>query len=235
MTDEMKKAMTGLLEPTFKEVRLGVAEVRDMFKVPKIGTIAGCMVTEGRITRAGDTQARLLRDNVVVYEGKIGSLRRFKDDVSEVKAGFECGIGFEQFNDLKVGDVIEVFAMERVAYGLTPRREVRTHVPRLPSRPRRRPDPRGSGAMLAREVHDPGIGFVTLTRVRSPPTCSRRACYYTALGDDKARSDDRARRSSARRRSCAARSARGCGCGACPSSSSATTSRSPDRTASSSC
>jgi translation initiation factor IF-2 len=114
VTDEMKKAMTGLLEPTFKEVRIGVAAVRETFKVPKFGTIAGCMVTEGRITRAGDSQARLLRDNVVIYEGKIGSLRRFKDDVSEVKAGFECGIGFEKYNDLKVGDVIEVFAMERV-------------------------------------------------------------------------------------------------------------------------
>jgi translation initiation factor IF-2 len=115
VTDEIKKAMTGLLEPTFKEVRLGVAEVRNTFKVPKYGTIAGCLVTEGRITRAGETQARLLRDNVVVYEGKIGSLRRFKDDVSEVKTGFECGIGFEKFNDLKVGDLIEVFVMERVA------------------------------------------------------------------------------------------------------------------------
>jgi translation initiation factor IF-2 len=115
VTDEMKKAMTGLLEPTFKEVRIGVANVRETFKVPKFGTIAGCMVTEGRITRSGDTQARLLRDNVVVYEGKIGSLRRFKDDVSEVKSGFECGIGFEKYNDIKVGDVIEVFAMERVA------------------------------------------------------------------------------------------------------------------------
>jgi len=115
VTDEMKKAMTGLLEPTFKEVRIGVANVRETFKVPKFGTIAGCMVTEGRITRAGDTQARLLRDNVVVYEGKIGSLRRFKDDVSEVKAGFECGIGFDKYNDLKIGDVIEVFTMERVA------------------------------------------------------------------------------------------------------------------------
>jgi translation initiation factor IF-2 len=73
------------------------------------------MVTEGRITRSGDTQARLLRDNVVVHEGKIGSLRRFKDDASEVKAGLECGIGFDRFNDIKVGDVIEVFAMERVA------------------------------------------------------------------------------------------------------------------------
>jgi len=115
VTDEMKKAMAGLLEPTFKEVRLGVADVRDTFKVPKYGTIAGCMVTEGRITRAGDTQARLLRDNVIVYSGKIGSLRRFKDDVSEVKAGFECGIGFERFNDIKIGDVIEVFTMERIA------------------------------------------------------------------------------------------------------------------------
>ena len=115
VTDEIKKAMTGLLEPTFKEVRLGVADVRNTFKVPKYGTIAGCLVTEGRITRSGDTQARLVRDNVVVYEGKIGSLKRFKDDVSEVKSGFECGIGFEKFNDIKVGDAIEVFVMERVA------------------------------------------------------------------------------------------------------------------------
>jgi translation initiation factor IF-2 len=115
VVDEMKKAMAGLLEPTFKEVRLGSAEVRDTFKVPKFGTIAGCFVTDGRITRAGDTQARLIRDNVLVYEGKIGSLRRFKDDVSEVKAGFECGIGFERFNDIKVGDIIEAFVVERVA------------------------------------------------------------------------------------------------------------------------
>ena len=115
VTDEMKKAMTGLLDPTFKEVRIGVAEVRDIFKVPKFGTIAGCMVTEGRVTRAGDVQARLIRDSVVVYEGKIGSLRRFKDDVSEVKSGFECGIGFDKYNDIKVGDLIEAFAKERVA------------------------------------------------------------------------------------------------------------------------
>jgi translation initiation factor IF-2 len=115
VVDEMKKAMTGLLDPTFKEVRIGSAEVRDTFKTPKFGTIAGCMVLDGRITRAGDTQARLLRDNVVVYEGKIGSLRRFKDDVSEVKAGFECGIGFEKYNDIKVGDIIEAFVVERVA------------------------------------------------------------------------------------------------------------------------
>ncbi len=113
--DEMKKAMAGLLEPTFREVRLGSAEVRDTFRVPKFGTIAGCMVTDGLVARSGDAQARLLRDHVLVFEGKIGSLRRFKDDVSEVKAGFECGIGFERFNDIKVGDVIEVFKIEKLA------------------------------------------------------------------------------------------------------------------------
>jgi translation initiation factor IF-2 len=115
VTDEIKKGMAGLLEPTFKEVRIGTAEIREVFKVPKIGSVAGCMVTDGRITRAGDTQVRLLRDNVVIHEGKIGSLRRFKDDVSEVKTGLECGIGLERYNDIKVGDVIEVFTMERVA------------------------------------------------------------------------------------------------------------------------
>ena len=115
VTDEMKKAMTGLLEPTIKETRLGAAEVRQIFKTPKVGTVAGCMVLDGRIARAGDAQARLLRDNVVVWHGKIASLRRFKDDVSEVKAGIECGISLERFNDVKVGDVIEVFTVERVA------------------------------------------------------------------------------------------------------------------------
>ncbi|MGH9329626.1 MAG: translation initiation factor IF-2, partial [Vicinamibacterales bacterium] len=115
VTDEMKKAMAGLLEPTLKETRIGIAEVRQTFKVPKFGTVAGCMVTDGRITRSGDAHARLIRDHVVVYEGKIGSLRRFKDDVSEVKAGFECGIAFERYHDIKVGDVIEAFVVERVA------------------------------------------------------------------------------------------------------------------------
>jgi len=115
VTDEIKKAMEGLLEPTFKEVRLGAAEVRQVFKVPKFGSIAGCMVTDGVIRRSGGAKARLLRDNVVVHEGVIGSLRRFKDDVGEVKAGFECGIGFERFNDIKLGDVIEAFVVEQIA------------------------------------------------------------------------------------------------------------------------
>ena len=126
VTDEMKKAMTGLLEPTIKEVRIGSADVRETFKVPKFGTIAGCMVTEGTIKRSGDTNARLVRDNVVIHEGKIGSLRRFKDDVSEVKAGFECGIGFEKFNDIKVGDVIEAFVVERRCQLSTARRQPET-------------------------------------------------------------------------------------------------------------
>jgi len=115
VTDEIKKAMTGLLEPTLKEVRLGSASVRNIFKVPKAGTIAGCLVVDGRITRSGNTTARLVRDGQVVHEGKISSLRRFKDDVSEVKSGLECGIAFERFNDIKVGDVIEVFMVERIA------------------------------------------------------------------------------------------------------------------------
>jgi translation initiation factor IF-2 len=115
VTDEIKKAMAGMLDPTFKEVRIGSANVRETFRVPKVGTVAGCAVADGRITRQGEAKARLVRDGVVVWEGKLASLRRFKDDVSEVKSGFECGIGLQNFNDIKVGDVIEVFQMERVA------------------------------------------------------------------------------------------------------------------------
>jgi translation initiation factor IF-2 len=115
VTDEIKKAMAGLLEPTIKETRLGSAEVRETFKTPKVGTVAGCLVLDGRITRSGDAHARLLRDNVVVWTGKLASLRRFKDDVSEVKSGLECGIVLERFNDVKVGDVVEVFTVEKIA------------------------------------------------------------------------------------------------------------------------
>jgi translation initiation factor IF-2 len=115
VTDEIKKAMVGLLEPTFREVRVGSAEVRETFRTPKFGTIAGCMVIEGRMARAGEIHARLIRDHIVVHAGKIGSLRRFKDDVSEVKAGTECGISLERFHDIKVGDVIEVYTIEKLA------------------------------------------------------------------------------------------------------------------------
>ena len=113
VTDEIKAAMQGLLEPTLKEVARGRAEVRNTFKVPKFGVVAGCYVTEGSIGR--NSSIRLLRDNRVVYDGKVGSLRRFKDDVSEVKQGFECGIGLERYQDIKVGDILEAYQVEKVA------------------------------------------------------------------------------------------------------------------------
>jgi translation initiation factor IF-2 len=113
LQDEIKKAMTGLLEPTIKETYLGRAEVRDTFRIPKVGTVAGCYVLDGTIKR--DTEIRLLRDNVVVFKGKVGSLRRFKDDVSEVRNGMECGISIANYGDVKVGDVIEAFVTERIA------------------------------------------------------------------------------------------------------------------------
>ncbi len=108
--DDVKKSISGMLEPEFKEQIVGIAEVRDVFRSPKFGAIAGCMVIEGYVRR--NLPIRVLRDNIVVYEGQLESLRRFKDDVSEVKAGMECGIGVKNYNDVKAGDHIEVF--ERV-------------------------------------------------------------------------------------------------------------------------
>ncbi|HXE98562.1 MAG TPA: translation initiation factor IF-2 [Dongiaceae bacterium] len=111
--EDVKKAMEGLLEPTFKEKFLGRVEIRDVFSVPKFGNVAGCYVLDGKMVR--NAQVRLLRDNMVVYTGKMSSLRRFKDDVKEVATGYECGIGLENYNDIKVGDIIEAFEMEKVA------------------------------------------------------------------------------------------------------------------------
>ncbi|MCC5880861.1 MAG: translation initiation factor IF-2, partial [Idiomarina sp.] len=105
--DEIRQAMTGMLAPEFKQQIIGLAEVRDVFKSPKLGAIAGCMVTEGSIKRSAPI--RVLRDNVVIYEGELESLRRFKDDVQDVRNGMECGIGVKNYNDVKVGDQIEVF------------------------------------------------------------------------------------------------------------------------------
>ena len=112
LIDEVRQSMLGLLEPTFEERLLGRAEVRQTFKVSKIGTVAGCYVVDGVITRSAEV--RLLRDNVVVNQSKVGSLRRFQEDVNEVKNGYECGISVANFNDVKVGDVIEVFVKESV-------------------------------------------------------------------------------------------------------------------------
>ena len=112
--DDIKLAMEGLLEPTLKEKVLGRAEVRQTFQVPKLGMIAGSYVLDGVMTRQSEG-VRVLRDNVVIYQGKLHSLRRFKDDVREVQTGYECGIGIENFNDLKTGDVIEAFTIEKIA------------------------------------------------------------------------------------------------------------------------
>ncbi|MCL1066615.1 translation initiation factor IF-2 [Shewanella olleyana] len=113
LIDEVKAAMTGMLAPEFKQQIIGLAEVRDVFKSPKIGAIAGCMVTEGTIKRSAPI--RVLRENVVIYEGELESLRRFKDDVNDVRNGMECGIGVKNYNDVKVGDQIEVFETVEVA------------------------------------------------------------------------------------------------------------------------
>jgi translation initiation factor IF-2 len=112
--NDIKAAMEGLLEPTLKERVLGRAEVRQVFSVSKSGTIAGSYVIDGTITRAS-AGVRVIRDNVVVYQGKLGSLRRFKDDVREVQQGYECGIGVENFSDIKTGDVIEAYAIDKIA------------------------------------------------------------------------------------------------------------------------
>jgi translation initiation factor IF-2 len=111
--DDIEKAMTGMLEPTFEERVIGTAEVRETFQVPKIGTIAGCSVMSGKIER--NARVRVLREGVVVYTGKITSLRRFKDDAKEVLTGFECGIGVDHYNDLKIGDTLEAFVLDEVA------------------------------------------------------------------------------------------------------------------------
>jgi translation initiation factor IF-2 len=113
LADEIKKAMTGMLEPVFKEVYKGRAQVRDVFRISKVGSVAGCYVDDGVIGR--NNEVRLLRDNVLIHTGKIDSLKRFKNDASEVKTGFECGISLVNYNDLKPGDVIEAFVTERVA------------------------------------------------------------------------------------------------------------------------
>ena len=113
LQDEIKRAMSGLLEPTIKETYQGRAEVLETFRIPKVGTVAGCRVLDGIVKR--DSEVRLLRDNVVVFKGKVGSLRRFKEDASEVRNGMECGIAIANYGDIKVGDVIEAFATERIA------------------------------------------------------------------------------------------------------------------------
>jgi len=117
LVDDIRKAMEGMLAPTIKENILGRAAVREAFRISKVGTIAGCYVTDGKILRA--SRVRLIRDNIVIYDGKMSSLKRFKEDVREVLSGYECGIAIEGFNDIKTGDTIEAYQMEEVAAKLS--------------------------------------------------------------------------------------------------------------------
>ena len=112
MTEDLRAAMEGMLQPEEVEQTLGQAEVLELFKASRVGTIAGCSVTDGKVVRGAEV--RLVRDGTVVWTGRIGSLRRFKDDVSEVEAGLECGIVLEGFQDVKVGDALEVFETRQI-------------------------------------------------------------------------------------------------------------------------
>jgi translation initiation factor IF-2 len=113
LIDDVRSALSGMLSPELREEIIGIAEVRDVFRSPKFGQIAGCMVTEGTVYRS--KPIRVLRDNIVIYEGELESLRRFKDDASEVRNGVECGIGVKNYTDVKVGDLIEVFDVNEIA------------------------------------------------------------------------------------------------------------------------
>jgi translation initiation factor IF-2 len=111
--DDVKAALSGMLAPEQREQVLGLVEVRQVFRIPKVGTVAGCMVLDGLVRRT--SRARLLRDNVVIWTGELDSLKRFKDDAREVKAGFECGLSLKGYEDLKEGDQLEIFEVQEVA------------------------------------------------------------------------------------------------------------------------
>ena len=113
LIDDVKKLMGGLLSPNISEKITGNVEIREVFKISKIGNVAGCFVKEGFIKR--DSKIRILRDNVVVHEGKIDSLKRFKDEVKDVQQGYECGVTIEEYNDIKKGDIIETFSIQKEA------------------------------------------------------------------------------------------------------------------------
>ncbi|MGZ0187405.1 MAG: EF-Tu/IF-2/RF-3 family GTPase, partial [Alphaproteobacteria bacterium] len=116
LLDDMKAAVEGLLAPEQREKFIGNAEIREVFNITKVGRIAGCRITDGVVRRGAGV--RLLRDNVVIHEGKLGTLKRFKEEVREVRDGFECGMGFENYHDIQVGDVIECFEVEEIARAL---------------------------------------------------------------------------------------------------------------------
>ena len=185
-------ADVGLLDPTYKETFLGNAEIREVFRITKVGNVAGCMVTDGMVKRGA--KVRLLRDNVVIHEGTLKSLKRFKDDVREVQHGFECGMAFENYNDIKVGDVIECFEVEEVARrsrslrpsrargerrgsGRCPDVAARTRQSRAPasaSSASARSCAIAGRAARARRLRDPDLrgASITVTEVDVSPTCA---------------------------------------------------------------
>ena len=112
--NDIEKALKGMLEPTYREVILGHAEVRATFRISNFGTIAGSYITDGKVAR--NSKVRLVRDNIIIYEGVLSSLKREKDDAKEVASGYECGIGLEKFNDVKVGDTIESYILEQIEH-----------------------------------------------------------------------------------------------------------------------
>ena len=113
VADDIKKALSGMLDPTIKETLLGYAEIREVFNITKVGKVAGCFITEGMVRRGA--KVRLLRDDVVIHEGSLSTLKRHKDDVQEVKEGYECGMSFQNYNDIQKGDFIECFSVEEIA------------------------------------------------------------------------------------------------------------------------
>ena len=206
--DDVKQMLSGLLAPEVKEQIVGLAEVRDVFRSSKFGTVAGCIVADGYVRR--NNPIRVLRNNVVIFEGGLESLRRFKDDVNEVRAGTECGIGVKNYNDVQVGDQIECYSRVEVArsfsdaVSLVPHRRGRvgTHVgpvcrcivATFRSRSRvmsSKSYPRSSrvaqqiqralSELIRREVRDPRLGMVTLTEVQVSNDLSYAKVFYSVL------------------------------------------------------
>ena len=152
--DDVKQMMSGMLQPEIKETIVGVAQVREVFRSSKFGVVAGCLVTEGLVKR--NNPIRVLRDNVVIFEGALESLRRFKDDAGEVRAGTECGIGVKNYQDVRVGDQIECYSRDSKSHARCSNAQARTQ--RIESEIQR-----VLAALIAREVKDPRVGNVTIT------------------------------------------------------------------------
>ena len=175
--EEIEAAMTGLLDPEFVEKVIGLAEVRQVYKVSKIGTIAGAYVTEGKVSRDG--KVRVIRDSVVIYEGEIDTLRRFKDDVKEVQSGYECGMTVENFNDIKEGDVFEVYIMEEV------KKQEANFMSELRVNRLAEQIKKEITYVLATKVKNHDLGFVTVTEVALTGDYSQAKVFYTVLGGER--------------------------------------------------